>query len=261
MKCIAVIPARYASKRLPGKPLLRLGSKPIIQHVYERTSSVKGIDRVLVATDDGRIFRCVEGFGGEARMTSPNHQSGSDRVAEAIADCSCDWVFNVQGDEPFIDPETLRTLLNQTHLEGTSPVYTAAAPIRSREEWSNPSVVKVVVNHKWQALYFSRWPIPYVRQILGDVPLSSSLQSGLEAAHGMGYLRHIGIYLYRREFLLQFVQWLPGPLELAEELEQLRILENGHTLAVVPVKESTLSIDTPQEYELALRRFEDPKHS
>lgn len=256
MNCVAVIPARYASKRLPGKPLLKLGGKAMIQHVYERATSVPEIQEVLVATDDERILRCVEAFGGRACMTSSQHHSGSDRIAEAAAGLGCDWVFNVQGDEPFIDPETLRAVLAGARAEPSCPVYTAAAAIRSYEEWRDPSVVKVVTNRRGQALYFSRWPIPYLRDALADRPWEQTLLPEQLASPECSCRRHIGTYLYRSDFLQQFVRWRPGPLETAEKLEQLRILENGHTLAVVSVAEAPLSVDTQEDYDQAVRYFE-----
>ncbi len=256
MKCIAVIPARYASTRLPGKALLPLGEKPIIQHVYERVRQVPGIDTVLVATDDERILNRVTSFGGQACMTGTHHLSGSDRIAEAIATRPCDWVFNIQGDEPFIDLTTVQAVLREAVSRNLSPVYTASVPIRSLEDWVNPSVVKVIVNQKNQALYFSRWPIPYQRNVLANDLISVFREKCQEKLDLGLHQRHLGIYLYRREFLLEYVQMPPGPLELAEHLEQLRILEHGYTISVVPASQSGISIDTPKDYEDAKRYYE-----
>lgn len=256
MKCIAVIPARYASTRLPGKALLPLGDRPIIQHVYERVSQVAGISQVLVATDDERIFNRVTSFGGQACMTSGEHLSGSDRIAEAVAKLECEWVFNIQGDEPFIDLNTLQAVLKEATTQDLSPVYTAAVPVTGYEEWINPSVVKVILNQKKQALYFSRWPIPYQRNVLGNHPLNHMLGQTAEQLDFTLHFRHLGLYLYRREFLLDFVQWSPGQLELAEHLEQLRILEKGYPISVVITEKSGISIDTPKDYEDAKKYYE-----
>ena len=251
MKCIAVIPARYGSKRLPGKPLLLLGSKPLVQHLYERVVSVPRIHRVLVATDDDRVFRCVNEFGGEAIMTSEDHRSGSDRVAEAVVTDTSPWVLNVQGDQPFLDPSTLDTLLDHALDNPRFPAHTPATLIHSPEELSNPSVVKVVADRDGRAVYFSRFPIPYHRDILKNGPIEIHSEKASKITQNFDYLRHIGVYLYRKEFLKEYTRWSSGPLELTEQLEQLRILENGYFLSVVKVKEAPLTVDTPEDYTLA----------
>ena len=256
MKCAAVIPARYGSTRLPGKPILKLGGKPIIQHVYERALSLKGINVVWVATDDQRIFDCVQQFGGNARMTSTQHQSGSDRIAEVVRGESYEWILNIQGDEPFVEQATLQGLLDAALPDGSWPVYTAAAPISSLEEWMNPSIVKVVVGLDGTALYFSRWPIPFVRQTQLSTLEGDLAEIGRRALELFHFRRHIGIYLYRRDFLMQYVSWLPGSLEKAEQLEQLRILENGQRIFVLDVEHATLSIDTPDDYQQACKLFD-----
>jgi 3-deoxy-manno-octulosonate cytidylyltransferase (CMP-KDO synthetase) len=256
MKCAAVIPARYGSTRLPGKPLLKLGDKPIIQHVYERALSLRGIEMVWVATDDERIYECVQGFGGNARMTSSQHLSGSDRIAEAVREESCEWILNIQGDEPFVEQATLQNLLDKAFSDGSWPVYTPAAPIRSLEEWMNPSIVKVVVGLDGTALYFSRWPIPFVRQSQLNSLQGDMTQAGNRALGLFPFRRHIGIYLYRRDFLMEFVSWPPGVLEKVEQLEQLRILENGHRIFVLDVERATLSIDTAEDYQQACMLFD-----
>jgi 3-deoxy-manno-octulosonate cytidylyltransferase (CMP-KDO synthetase) len=253
MKCVAVIPARYGSTRLPGKPLLMLGNKPIIQHVYERASALSGMAAVWVATDDERIYACVEAFGGKARMTSLEHQSGSDRIAEVVRDENCDWVLNIQGDEPFVEQTTLQGLLDKALQDGGRPVYTPAAPIRSLEEWMNPSIVKVVVARNGEALYFSRWPLPFVRQSRINSIEQDLAEAGGRALQLFPFRRHLGIYLYRRDFLMQFVAWPPGELEKAEQLEQLRILENGFRIGVLDVERAILSIDTLEDYQQACR--------
>jgi len=259
MKCAAVIPARYGSTRLPGKPLLRLGDKPIIQHVYERASALRGMDAVWVATDDERIFECVRGFGGNVRMTLPTHQSGSDRIAEVVKKEDYDWILNIQGDEPFVESSTLQGLLDQALPDGPWPVYTPAAPIRTLEEWSNPSIVKVVVGRDGTALYFSRWPLPFIRQAQLTSLQGDLAQAGSRSLEQFPFRRHIGIYLYRRDFLMRFVSWPAGVLEKAEQLEQLRILENGHRIRVVDVERATLSIDTPEDYRQACKLFSEQR--
>lgn len=260
MNCVAVIPARLSSKRLPGKPLLPLGKITLIQHIYERVSSVPGIERVFVATDARRVFDCVRGFGGLAKMTTGDHHCGSDRVAEATAQSRSKWVFNVQGDQPFLDPETLEKMLDHAVRHGDVQACTAAAPIHSSKELMDPAVVKVVVDENARALYFSRLPIPYLRDGVGvGFPREISGEDAF-GAHDFPYLRHLGIYLYRREFLQRFAGWPQGRLELAEHLEQLRILENGYTLSVIQVERASLTVDTPADYEQACR-FLKSNHS
>ncbi|MBI4659628.1 MAG: 3-deoxy-manno-octulosonate cytidylyltransferase [Verrucomicrobia bacterium] len=234
---IGVIPARYASTRFPGKPLALIAGKPLIQHVVERCQQASSLSEVIVATDDPRIREVARRFC-RVEMTSPNHPSGSDRVAEVANRRACNAVVNIQGDEPLIEPAVIDAVvaaLNQAEMS------TAATQIRDRKELDNSNVVKVIVNSSGRALYFSRRTIPYVRDAA-----SRSLEEQLAA---FPFLKHLGIYGYRRETLLRLVQWPVSPLEQAEKLEQLRALENGIAIAVAQVDYDGVGVDVPDDVE------------
>lgn len=233
MKTVGVIPARWQSTRLPGKILVEIGGKPLIQWVLESASRAKRLDALLVATDDTRIADTVSALGYRAVMTSPTHPSGTDRVAEAVAEETCDVVVNVQGDEPFIDAALIDALVGQMEMHAEWDMVTAAAPIRSEEEKANPSVVKVLWNKDHEALYFSRSTIPFVRDEAPEVDVL--------------HWRHIGIYGYRRAFLADLVAEPPCVLELSEKLEQLRALYLGARIGVVETNEVGIGIDTPED--------------
>jgi len=244
LKIVAIIPARFASTRLPGKPLSDIHGRPMIQHVHERVTRARGIARVLVATDDERIASAVRAFGGEVVMTSADHATGTDRLAEAARRLDADVVVNVQGDEPLIDPLWIEAALEPMAHDATLPIATLSLPIRSLDEMLSPSVVKVVTDGRGDALYFSRSPIPLVRQgAAGD------LQAAAAAAVARGLARkHVGLYAYRREALLRFASLPPAAIEEAEGLEQLRALSDGMRIRVVPVEgESGLAVDTPED--------------
>lgn len=238
-KVVGIIPARYASTRLPGKALKRILGKPMIQRVLERCSVAQILDSVWVATDDERIAEVVTAVGGRAIMTSPHHPSGTDRLAEAVTKIDADIVVNLQGDQPFLDEtmieEAVQPLLNDSSL----PMATLMHPIARAEDFTNPSVVKVVVDRAGNALYFSRSLIPFPRQ---NVP------------HAV--FEHVGLYVYRRDFLLKLAGLTPTPLEQIESLEQLRVLEHGYKLRVVETRTrdhefTGFSVDTPQDLERA----------
>lgn len=238
MKFIAIIPARYASTRFPAKPLAMLGGKPIIQRVYERVASV--IDNTIVATDDERIKSAVEAFGGRVVMTSTHHRSGTDRCFEAytIAGADSDVVINVQGDEPFIDPSQLRSLM-ACFDDPTTDIATLVKPFTPEmgiEALRNPNSPKVVVGANHQALYFSRSVIPYLRGIDESEWLSHHT-----------FYKHIGLYAYRADVLRQISAMAPGHLEQAESLEQLRWLEAGLAIKVGETNIETIGIDTPED--------------
>ncbi|GIW88737.1 MAG: 3-deoxy-manno-octulosonate cytidylyltransferase [Isosphaeraceae bacterium] len=240
MEILGVIPARFASTRLPGKPLLRATGKTLIQHVFEAASQARLISRLLVATDDPRIAAAVHDFGGTALLTRPDHPSGTDRVAEvAAASPSADLIVNIQGDEPELSPHSLdlaiHTLLHNPH----AAISTLATPIHDPSLFQDPSCVKVVTDSLGHALYFSRAPIPFHRD--GPPPNSP-----------LGLL-HLGLYAYRRSALLQLASLPPSPLERAERLEQLRALQARLPIAVALVDEPSVGIDTPDDY----RRFVD----
>jgi 3-deoxy-manno-octulosonate cytidylyltransferase (CMP-KDO synthetase) len=227
-----IIPARYASTRLPAKPLTLIAGRPLIQHVWARCVRAKGIVRVIVATDDQRIADVAQGFGAEVAMTSPRHRSGTDRIAEVAKKLPrVTHLINVQGDEPLVDPGVISRLAATMLKDRTVQMITVASRFGPDDDLANPNMVKVVVDRAGDALYFSRSPIPYLRS------------DGLRPA----FLRHQGIYGYTRDFLLQFVRWKPTALELAESLEQLRALENGAKIRVIRTPAASLSVDTPDD--------------
>ena len=251
MAVVAIIPARYDSSRFPGKPLAVIGGKPMIQHVYESASQAPGLDRVLVATDDRRILKAVKGFGGEALLTSKNHATGTDRLAEVARKIRAEWVVNVQGDLPFVRPQTISRTLKPLCRDRSIVMGTAKTPIYEKEEWFNPNVVKVVTDAKGFALYFSRCPIPYI-QGNGKIPERSHRATKSREESVLGY-RHIGIYVYRRDFLLKFARLRPTSLERTERLEQLRALDYGYRIRVVEVDEPLVEVDTPEDLQKAER--------
>lgn len=232
MRAIGIIPARYAATRLPGKALKLIGAKPLIQHVYESARRARSLDDVIVATDDVRIRHAVAAFGGTAVMTSPRHISGTDRLAEAARALSCEVVVNIQGDEPLLSSEVIDTLVATCAADATLPAATVATPLRREDELHDPGVVKVVVDTRGNALYFSRAPIPFIR---GERP------------EDLRYLKHLGLYAYRKAFLLDFTRRSPTPLERAEKLEQLRIIEHGQPLRVVITSHDSVGVDTPDD--------------
>jgi 3-deoxy-manno-octulosonate cytidylyltransferase (CMP-KDO synthetase) len=252
MAVVAIIPARYGSIRLPGKPLARIGGKPMIQHVYESVARAKGLDRVLVATDDRRIEETVQGFGGEVMMTSKNHASGTDRLAEVARKIKADWFVNVQGDLPFIQPETIARAVRPLLRNRSISMGTVGTPIFDEEEWRNPNVVKVLTDREGFALYFSRSPIPYVRN--GAIDVDGNELVGGSKKRIWGH-RHLGLYVYRRDFLIKFARLRPTALEQIESLEQLRALAYGHRIFVAPVDERSVEVDTPEDLAKAENYF------
>ena len=234
----AIIPARWASTRFPGKPLVELRGKPLVQHAWERACRAKLVERVIIATDDMRIAQAAFDFGAEVALTSKKHPTGTDRLAEVAAKLkSSRIILNVQGDEPDIAPATIdrlaRALLDNPGLG----MVTAANPVTDPADIRNPNVVKVVAGLDGRALYFSRSVIPHDR----------------DGSGGVGYLRHQGIYGYRRGVLLSFVKWRPTPLEKAEKLEQLRALEHGVAIGVIVVRRSSVGVDVPGDLAKAER--------
>jgi 3-deoxy-manno-octulosonate cytidylyltransferase (CMP-KDO synthetase) len=233
MKIVGVIPARYASTRFPGKPLALIAGKPLIQHVVERCKAARLLQEVIVATDDPRIREVAAGFC-RVEMTSPDHPSGTDRIAEVVQGSTAEAAINIQGDEPLIDPSVIDAVAKAL---GNAEMSTAAAPLRDASEYDNPNVVKVVVNAVDRALYFSRRTIPYVRDAAG--------RSVTEQVAAFPFLKHLGIYGYRRDTLLRLVKFPVSPLERAEKLEQLRALEQGIDIAVVRVNYEAVGVDSP----------------
>ncbi|MFN8293969.1 MAG: 3-deoxy-manno-octulosonate cytidylyltransferase [Chitinophagales bacterium] len=228
MKTIGIIPSRYQSSRLPGKPLALIAGKPMIQRVYEQCLQ-SNLDEVLVATDDERIFNTVQQFGGKVVLTQPQHKNGTERIAEAALHSNADVVVNIQGDEPFIHPEQINTVL-QSFTNDTTPIATLAKFSADKILFETDSIVKVVFNKQHHALLFSRSAIPFHR--------------GNEV---FGFYKHIGIYGFKRTTLLELVQLPASPLEIKESLEQLRWLENGYTIKVALTTEESIAVDTPED--------------
>jgi 3-deoxy-manno-octulosonate cytidylyltransferase (CMP-KDO synthetase) len=220
---------------LPGKPLADVGGRPMIEHVYRRTAAAPSVDAVVVATDDARIAAAVEGFGGIARLTRSSHLSGTDRLAEVAEDLSCEVVVNVQGDEPLIEPEMIEEALEPLSSDASLHMSTLRRAISDHADYLNPNVVKVVVDRDGNALYFSRAPIPHAR-------------GGAMTAYA-----HVGLYAYRRSFLLAYARLRPTPLELAESLEQLRALEHGFRIRTVETRYDSIGVDTPEDLERVRR--------
>ncbi|HKQ47649.1 MAG TPA: 3-deoxy-manno-octulosonate cytidylyltransferase [Phycisphaerae bacterium] len=242
MKAVAIIPARYASSRFPGKLLAKETGKYLIQHVYEQARRAARLGDVIVAADDPRIADAVRSFGGKAVMTRADHPSGSDRVAEVAAGLTADVIVNVQGDEPEIDPAYIDQLVDLMAADKDIPIGTLACPFPKDTDPSDPNAVKVVCDARGRALYFSRALIPFPRD------------TGGRPTEPHRWLLHLGIYAYRREFLLKLATLPPTPLELDEKLEQLRVLENGYPLAVGLVNQATIGIDTPEDYAAFVKR-------
>jgi 3-deoxy-manno-octulosonate cytidylyltransferase (CMP-KDO synthetase) len=229
-----VIPARYASTRLPGKPLAEIAGRPLVAHVYDRARAIAGESRVIVATDDERVAAAVRAFGGEARLTRPDHPSGTDRLAEVAADLDCDLVVNVQGDEPLVDPGDVRAAVACLASDAGLAIATLRYPMRDAEAFASPHVVKVAIDGRGRAIYFSRAPIPHWRGH-GGAP-----------APGLTF-KHLGVYVYRREVLLALAGLPPAPLELTESLEQMRALEHGYAIGTVEAGHDAVGVDTPAD--------------
>src|SRR5437667_4361762 len=234
-KVIVVIPARYGSVRLPGKPLISLAGKPMIQRVVERARLAKRTDRVIVATDDERIVKAVEGFGGEARMTRTEHRTGTERVAEVAAHEHGDVFVNAQGDEPLLDPHAIDVAVDSLLEEPQASISTVATPIKTLGDIMDPNAVKAVLDFDGNAIYFSRAPIPWVRDTTSKIQVR--------------HLKHLGLYVFQREALLEYPTLPQGELERIEQLEQLRWMENGWKIRVAEVEHDAVSVDVPEDVE------------
>ena len=254
MKITVVIPARYGSTRFPGKPLIDIFGKTMIQHTYDRVSKATFIDDIFVATEDNRIAEAVHGFGGKVILTGAHHQSGTDRMAEVARNFSSDIFINVQGDEPFISPKLVDQIASSLISDRQVQMASASTEFKDVESFLLPQQVKVLTDHQGFAIYFSRFPIPFLRSLAPDLQTFSSsgmLYPGLtlEQIQKTGVRKHLGIYGFRRDTLLSFSQWEPTSLEICEGLEQLRALEHGVKIKIVPTMEESISIDTPQDLE------------
>jgi len=235
MKTIGVIPARYASTRLKAKVLVDLLGKPLIQHVWERARQAKRLDGLLIAVDDEHVKAVCEGFGAKVVMTSPDCTSGSDRIMEAVKDLSAAYILNIQGDEPLIDPSIIDNLVTTLWKERQAPVATVMKRIDKEDDLINPNVVKVVVDRKGYALYFSRSVMPFNREGV--------------AFNSLAYYKHLGIYGYQKSFLMSFKKLPKSMLEDVEKLEQLRVLEAGYKIKVIETDKETISVDTVEDLE------------
>jgi len=244
MKTAIVIPARYGSRRLPGKPLLRQTGKYLIQHVYERACQASRASTVVVATDDPRIVAAVESFGGHVVLTRRDHPSGTDRVAEAARRLDADVIVNLQGDEPLVDPDAHDLMPQLLERDPEADMATLAVPATSLEQWHDPNCVKVVCDAAGRALYFSRSPIPHVRDGLPDF-----------SAEPPRFLVHLGLYAYRRPFLFSLAALPPEPLEELEKLEQLRVLALGRRIHVGIVNGAAAGVDTYDDYERFVQEY------
>jgi 3-deoxy-manno-octulosonate cytidylyltransferase (CMP-KDO synthetase) len=233
IKVVAVIPARYGSARLPGKPLVSIAGKPMIQHVFERTKKAQTVQRVVVATDDVRIVDAVRGFQGEAVMTRSDHRTGTERVAEVAAHEEGDVFVNVQGDEPLIDPVAIDTAVGALLEEPPAQIATVGTPVRYASDIMDPNVVKTVLDFDGNALYFSRAPIPWLRDTHSKVSVK--------------YWKHLGLYVFERDALLEYPTLPLGELERVEQLEQLRWIENGWKIRVAEVAHDAVSVDVPED--------------
>jgi 3-deoxy-manno-octulosonate cytidylyltransferase (CMP-KDO synthetase) len=242
---VAVIPARFASTRFPGKPLADIDGRPMIEHVYRRAEASPVVSRVIVATDDLRIATRVNDFGGNVRLTKIDHQSGTDRLAEVASTLDCDIVVNVQGDEPLLDPRAIGEVV-APFTDPSVSMTTLYRRIQSPAELTNPNIVKVVLDRGGYALYFSRAPIPYARDPRGGWP---------------PLFRHVGVYAYRRSALLVLASLEPTPLERAEALEQLRALEHGIRIKAVETAYDSIGVDTPEDLDLVRRLLAAPTSS
>ena len=245
-RAAAVIPARYASTRLPAKPLADVGGRTLIEHVYRHAADARSVDLVLVATDDDRIARAVTAFGGRVRMTRSDHATGTDRLAEVAETLDCDLVVNVQGDEPLIMPEAIDAAVAAA-ADPAVVVSTLRCPLRDAAAWRDPDVVKVAVDRDGYALFFSRAPIGLDR----DAP----------AAADIAVDKHLGLYVYRRPFLLTLSRLAPTPLERAERLEQLRVLEHGYRIMTTRIDDDPIGVDTRADLDRVRRRLAAGAHA
>ncbi len=242
MNTVAVIPARWASTRFPGKLLACKTGRPLIAHVYERVSQAASIERIIIATDDSRLAEACKAIGADVRMTRKDHASGSDRIAEVAADLDAEIIVNVQGDEPEIAPAHIDKAVTLLQADERADITTLSSRLGVLDELDNPNVVKVVLDVHKHALYFSRCPIPFVRDAQENAPTR-------------WHRRHLGLYVYRREALLRLSRLPVSPLEQSECLEQLRALENGLVIACADVDHYAEGIDTPEQYERFVQRF------
>ena len=257
LRAVAIIPARWASSRFPGKPLAQIQNKPMIQWVVEQAQKASKVSEVIVATDDSRIFDVVSGFGGKAVMTSADHATGTDRIAEVASGLNCDIVVNVQGDEPLIPPENIDQVVRCLEEDASLKVATLMMAIQDCDEISDPNVVKVAADPAGRALYFSRAPIPFHRDQWKSGSPEDISKSKRDATRQI--FKHIGLYAYTRSFLLELSQMQATPLEQLEKLEQLRILERGFPIQVEITDRISMGVDHVDDLEKVERILEKQK--
>ena len=255
-RAVAIIPARWASTRFPGKPLAQIQNKPMIQWVVEQARKASRISDVIVATDDDRILKAVTGFGGKAVMTSQDHISGSDRIAEVASGINCDIVVNIQGDEPLIPPENIDQVIGCLDKNPALNIATLMMPVHTSDEITDPNVVKVVTDQKGRALYFSRSAIPFHR----DEWKSGLPENISKAKEEVKIFKHIGLYAYTRSFLLEFTRMSPTPNEQIEKLEQLRALEHGVPIHVEATEKISMGVDRVEDLK-KIERFLEKQNS
>ncbi|NIA15824.1 MAG: 3-deoxy-manno-octulosonate cytidylyltransferase [Nitrospiraceae bacterium] len=243
-KVLTIIPARFASTRFPGKIIAPLAGKPLVVHTYERALQARLVSDVVIATDAQEVAEAVRPFGANVVMTRPDHPSGTDRIAEVAANTDADIIVNVQGDEPLIDPNTIDATIRPLLDEPGLPMATVRHQITDPDKIADPNIVKVIADASGHAIYFSRTPIPYIRD------------EADRAANPACYWQHIGLYVYRRDFLLEYAQMPQTPLEQLEKLEQLRVIENGYSIAVVGTEYTCVGVDTPEDLELVRSMLE-----
>ncbi|MBD3295785.1 MAG: 3-deoxy-manno-octulosonate cytidylyltransferase [Candidatus Omnitrophica bacterium] len=252
MKVVAVIPARWQSTRLKGKVLADINGKPMLQHVWENVKKAHEVDEVIIAADREKVIKAVENFGGKAVFTSPEQPSGTDRLAEVASSVDADVYINVQGDEPMVHPLMIDELAQVFEYERNIRMATLIKRIHTKEEVADPNVVKVVADRKGFALYFSRSPIPYVR----DVPFSAASGGELEGR----YFKHVGLYSYSKDFLFTYTNLPKSTLELDEKLEQLRVLEHGYKIRTIETRYDTIGVDTREDLEKVRRILKERKN-
>ncbi len=242
MRTIGIIPARFASTRFPAKVLAQIGGKPMIEHVWLRAQECKNLDDVLIACDHKDVFKVAERFGAKVFLTDSNHPSGTDRIAQAVGELEFELVVNIQGDEPFIDPKTVDSLVDLLKNDSQCQMGTVIKEIQDESDFHNPNIVKCVIDSQGYALYFSRAAIPYNR--------NNSKPAGLKQ------YKHLGLYAYRKNFLLQYKDWPKSILESTEQLEQLRVLEKGYRIKTVVTQSESIAVDTPEDLIKAEQWFE-----
>jgi 3-deoxy-manno-octulosonate cytidylyltransferase (CMP-KDO synthetase) len=253
-KLIIIIPARYGSTRFEGKPLAPICGRPLIRHVYEKAKMAELADLVIIATDDERIAEAVKNFGGTAMMTSALHETGTDRIIEAAQHIDCQWIINLQGDEPLIEPKAIDLLAREMRELPGENMFSLMRPVSEAEEFLNPNMVKVVTDHKDYALYFSRAPIPCPKGGFPKGPDFSKISSINPFVIQNAYI-HCGIYGYRKDFLLSIPQMKQSFLEKIESLEQLRVLSNGYKIKMIKTEYRSIGVDTPEDIKLVEQRM------